>query len=77
MSEQDQSREEMLSPEHQNLLSVIDEFLDESDKEFIEDLDFEDALGYVYGRLIDEDYDPDAVLEAAAVTEEPEEDHEV
>jgi hypothetical protein len=69
MSEHLPSREKLLSTEWQNLMTVVNEFLDVSDKEFMQDLDFDDALGYAYGRLLNDGYDPEAVFEAGGVTQ--------
>ena len=69
MTEYLESREKLLSQEWQALMVVFNEFLDVSDKEFVQDLDFEDALGYAYGRLLENGHDADAVLEAAGVTQ--------
>lgn len=69
MAEHIESREKFLSSEWQDMMLVVNEFLDVSDKEFIQDLDFDDALGYVYGRLLDDGYDPDAVLRVGGVTQ--------
>ncbi|HEY8993036.1 MAG TPA: hypothetical protein VIM37_04305 [Candidatus Microsaccharimonas sp.] len=69
MSEHLQSREKLLSTEWQNLMTVVNEFLDVSDKEFIQGLDLDQALGFVYGRLMNDGYDVDAVFEAGGITQ--------
>ena len=39
------------------------------DKEFVLDMDFEDALGFVYGQLLEEGEDPMLILHEFGVTE--------
>lgn len=56
------------------LAAVVEEYFPE-DKEFVTGLDFEEALGFVYGQLLEQGEDPDVVLVEAGVVEG--EDHEV
>ncbi len=53
--------------------SVVEQYLPE-DKEFILDMDEEEALGYVYGMLLEMGEDPDVVLREFGVTEENEDE---
>ncbi len=53
----------------QAFVNVVEQYLPD-DKEFILDMDEEEALGYVYGMLIEMGEDPDVVLREFGVTEE-------
>lgn len=52
------------------LARLIEQYLPDEDKDFILEMDFEDALGYVYGRLLENGEEPDDLLRVFGVTEE-------
>ena len=65
-------------PEKQTSLELLDalkaddelrDFLDEQTREFIADCEFGDTLGYVYGLLLEQGYDPDVCLERVGILE--------
>lgn len=43
------------------------------DKEFLEDMDEPDQLGYIYGRLLEGNEDPDEILAEFGITEKNDE----
>ena len=47
----------------------LQDLLDEETSEFIADCEFGEALGYVYGLLINQSYDPDSCLERIGILE--------
>lgn len=51
------------------LQQVVENYFPE-EVEFVADMDFEDALGVVYGQLLETGYDPDEVLHQFGVSEE-------
>ncbi len=60
------------NPEHERavgLEQIIELYLTVDDAEFLVDLEPEDRLGYVYGRLLELGADPDLVLAEFGVTE--------
>ena len=50
------------------LAEVVEQYFPD-DKEFVTELDFEEALGFVYGQLLETGEDPDTVLVEAGVIE--------
>lgn len=50
------------------LAKLIEQYFPE-DKEFIMDMDFNDALGFVYGQLLEAGEDPEILLQQFGVTE--------
>jgi len=50
------------------LWRIVDQYMPE-DREFLEDMDMFDRLGYVYGTLLSMDEDPDVILAEFGVTE--------
>lgn len=50
------------------LAQLVEAYFPE-DKEFISEMDFEDALGYIYGQLLESGEDPDVILKDFGVTE--------
>ena len=57
---------------YEALAGVIEQYCPE-DKEFIIQMDFEEALGYVYGMLLEAGEDPDVVLADCGVIESEDE----
>lgn len=57
----------------ENLMQLIDRYLPD-DKEFVADMDFQDALGFVYGQLLEQGEDPEAILGEFGVIERGEDD---
>ncbi len=51
------------------LADVAGNYLDSSDAGFLEDMDPEDRLGYVYGRLLEIGEDPDQILIESGIIE--------
>lgn len=51
-----------------SLANLIEQYFP-NDKEFILGLDFEEALGFVYGQLLDVNEDPDVILMDCGVIE--------
>lgn len=54
------------------LQQLIEQYLPE-DIDFLEEMDEEDKLGYIYGQLLELGEDPDEVLHEFGVTEENDE----
>lgn len=50
------------------LAQVVEQYFPE-DKEFVMEMDFDDALGFMYGQLLEQGEDPDEVLREMGVTE--------
>lgn len=50
------------------LARLVEQYFPE-DAEFVVDMDFDDALGFVYGQLLEQGEDPDEVLHDFGVTE--------
>jgi hypothetical protein len=48
---------------------VASEYLGKDDTEFMVELDPEDRLGYVYGRLLENGEDPDEILQQHGIIE--------
>ena len=49
---------------------IFSEFLGTDDEEFVAEMDdYDEQLGYLYGRLLEQGYDPEEVLSAAKLTE--------
>ena len=66
------------SPETMETLALIKafeadgelrDFLDPGSREFLADCDFDEALGCVYGLLLDHGYDPDSCLQRIGILE--------
>ncbi len=64
-------QEDILQPERLKALKELSaEYLDSDDVEFLDGLDDEDGIiSYVYGRLLEQGKDPDAVLAEYGVIE--------
>ena len=54
------------------LRRIIERFVPE-DAEFLDEMDEEDQLGYIYGQLLEMGENPDEILHAFGVTEESDE----
>ena len=55
------------------LAALVEQYFPD-DKEFISELDFEEALGFVYGQLLETGNDPDEVLYEFGVIEREEDE---
>lgn len=51
-----------------SLAQLVEQYFPE-DKEFFSEMDFDDALGFVYGQLLEQGEDPDLILQEFGVTE--------
>jgi ribosomal protein S18 acetylase RimI-like enzyme len=49
---------------------IADMYLDQDDRDFIQGMPEEERLNYIYGKLLEQGEDPDAILQTAGVTEE-------
>lgn len=54
------------------MIEICAQFLNQDDVEFMAELDEEEKIAYLYGRLLDMGEDPDEILEQFGITERKE-----
>ena len=59
--------DEFVDERKQALDGVIEGYLEDEDREFLEGIDESERIGYVYGRLLEQGEDPDKVLQSGVL----------